>query len=75
MSRDNTTENGCQVGQSVERQTLEVEVHGSKPALGTGGRVGSHLTSPIQRDARSWMTRPWKLTLTTARFWITVPWK
>ena len=52
----------------------------SKPALGTDGRVGSHLTSPIRRDARSWMTRPWKLTmatsnLTTARFWISEPWK
>ena len=28
-----------------------------KPALGTGGGVGSHLSSPIQRDARSWMTK------------------
>ena len=32
----------------------DVETQGSKPALGgTGGGVGSHLTSPIRRDARS----------------------
>ena len=43
----------CQVAQSIEHLTLEVEVQGSKPALGTGGGVGSHLISPIRRDFRS----------------------
>ena len=42
---------GRQVAQSVER-LLDVEVRGSKPTLGTGGGVGSHLTSPIRRDVR-----------------------
>ena len=46
-------EMGSQVAQSVEHRTLDVEVRESKPALGTGGGVGSHLTSPIRRDARS----------------------
>ena len=42
---------GLQVAQSVERRTLEVEVRGSKPALGPCGGVGAHLTSHIQWDA------------------------
>ena len=42
-----------QVAQSIERWTLDVEVRGSKPALGTGSGVGCHLTSPIRRDTRS----------------------
>ena len=41
------------VAQSVERWTLDLEIQGSKPALGTGGKVGSHPTNPIPRDARS----------------------
>ena len=44
---------GRQVARSVERRTLDVEVQGSKPAMGTGGGFGSHLTSPIRRDVRS----------------------
>ena len=43
---------GASVAQSVERRTIEVEVRGSKPALGTGGGVGSHLTSLIRRALR-----------------------
>ena len=38
---------GRQVAQSVERQSLEVEVPGLKAALGAGGGVGSHLTNLI----------------------------
>ena len=69
-----------QVAQSVERETLEVEVQGSTPGLGTGGRVRSHLTSPIRRDVRFWMTKTLDTDtdnrqLTTARFWISEPWK
>ena len=44
---------GRQVAQSVERPTLDVEVLRPKPAQVTGGGVGSPLTSPIRRDARS----------------------
>ena len=69
---------GRHVAQLVERQTLGVEVQGSKPAPGAGGGVGSHPTSPIRKDARSWMTKTLEtetdnLQLTTARFWITAP--
>ena len=71
---------GRHVAQSVELRTLEVEIWGSKSALDTGGGVGSHITSPIRRDARSWMTKTLKTDtdnrqLTNARFWITEPWK
>ena len=48
---------GRQISKSVEPRTLEVGVPGSKPVLGTGDGVGSHLTIPIRRDARSWMTK------------------
>ena len=42
------------MAQSLERRALDVAGgRGSKLALGTGGGVGSHLTSPIRRDARS----------------------
>ena len=44
---------GRQVAQSIERRSLDVEVWGSKPALGNGGGVRYHLTSPIRRNARS----------------------
>ena len=40
---------GLQVAQSVERRTLEAEVPGSKPVLGTWWcGVGFHLISPIR---------------------------
>ena len=36
-------------GISVERRTLDEKVRGLKPALGTGGGVRSHFTSPSRR--------------------------
>ena len=76
----NTGAEGPNVVQLVEHWTPEVEVRGSKPALGTGGGVGSRLTSPIRWDARSWMAKSLETDndnrqLTTARFWIAKPWK
>ena len=70
---------GRQVAQSGERRALDIKVRGSKLALGTGGGVGSYLSSPIGRDAMSWMTKTVETDtdnrqLTTVRFWIAEPW-
>ena len=41
-----------QIAQWIERRTLEVEVRGSEPMMGTCGWIGIHLTSPIRKALR-----------------------
>ena len=53
--------------QSVERRSLEVEVRGSKP-VGIWWLVESHPSSPIGRDARSWISKTVDVTIEIAPY-------